>query len=270
MKVYFLDRARRHHHDAGGLDLPARQPDVLPAGDRATCRATGSAASRVESQEWWTPGSPAVRRAEHRRRGDADQVQRRGAHRDDARRSPTTCCRSTRPTTGRSATADGGLDQRRRPDRDPAPAQGPGRHGHHERDRDHEPRAEAGLHGLRDLHLRPERAARLRLPEAEREAGRVHRPADLGLRQPAASRAARSSAPCSGSTTCSTRRASSCATWSASARCRSSARGTRLGEDVPGDEAAGERGIPFRNDRNLEMCFPENFVPKCPGQPVFP
>jgi hypothetical protein len=24
----------RDHHDAGGLDLPARQPDVLPAGDR--------------------------------------------------------------------------------------------------------------------------------------------------------------------------------------------------------------------------------------------
>jgi hypothetical protein len=45
---------------------------------------------------------------------------------------------------------------------------------------------------------------------------------------------------------------------------------TRLGTEVPGDEAAGDRGIPFRNDAQIEFCFPEGFVPKCPGQPVFP
>jgi len=46
--------------------------------------------------------------------------------------------------------------------------------------------------------------------------------------------------------------------------------GTRLGEDAPGDEAAGSRGIPFRQqdieDLELEFCF-MGFAPLCPGFP---
>ena len=44
--------------------------------------------------------------------------------------------------------------------------------------------------------------------------------------------------------------------------------GARLGEDIPGDEAAGSRGIPFARDHNLEACL-GGFVPLCPGQPGF-
>ena len=49
--------------------------------------------------------------------------------------------------------------------------------------------------------------------------------------------------------------------------------GTRLGEDAPGDEAAGARGIPFSNPRTedeedlgFEHCFMADF-PICPGTP---
>jgi hypothetical protein len=45
-------------------------------------------------------------------------------------------------------------------------------------------------------------------------------------------------------------------------------KGTRLGEDVPGDEAAGARGIPFRqfetDDDSFEFCF-MGYPPLCPG-----
>jgi hypothetical protein len=45
-------------------------------------------------------------------------------------------------------------------------------------------------------------------------------------------------------------------------------KGTRLGEDVPGDEAAGARGIPFREfedeDAEFEFCF-MGYPPLCPG-----
>jgi hypothetical protein len=44
--------------------------------------------------------------------------------------------------------------------------------------------------------------------------------------------------------------------------------GTRLGEDVPGDEAAGSRGIPFERARNLDVCL-GGFTPRCPGQPIW-
>ncbi|MCB9176287.1 MAG: hypothetical protein H6648_03940 [Caldilineae bacterium] len=44
--------------------------------------------------------------------------------------------------------------------------------------------------------------------------------------------------------------------------------GTRLGEDVPGDEAAGSRGIPFETDRNIGLCL-GGFRPVCPGQPLW-
>jgi hypothetical protein len=44
--------------------------------------------------------------------------------------------------------------------------------------------------------------------------------------------------------------------------------GTRLGENIPGDEAAGSRGIPFETDRRITMCF-LGFTPICPGQPQF-
>ena len=49
-------------------------------------------------------------------------------------------------------------------------------------------------------------------------------------------------------------------------------RGGRLGEDVPGDEAAGERGIPFENTYDAEgqaifrYCF-LGPAPQCPGVP---
>ncbi|MCB0217881.1 MAG: hypothetical protein KDH92_14660, partial [Chloroflexi bacterium] len=44
--------------------------------------------------------------------------------------------------------------------------------------------------------------------------------------------------------------------------------GTRLNEDVPGDEAAGSRGIPFEVDDNIELCL-SGFRPVCPGQPLW-
>ena len=44
--------------------------------------------------------------------------------------------------------------------------------------------------------------------------------------------------------------------------------GTRLGEDIPGDEAAGARGIPFAVEQGFAHC-PGGFRPKCPGQPDF-
>ena len=48
VKVYFLDRGRRHDHDAGGLDLPAGQPDLLPAGDRDAAGQLGRLGPRGE------------------------------------------------------------------------------------------------------------------------------------------------------------------------------------------------------------------------------
>ena len=41
--------------------------------------------------------------------------------------------------------------------------------------------------------------------------------------------------------------------------------GTRLGEDVPGDEAAGERGIPFATTRAVGFDFEGPNAPNCPG-----
>jgi hypothetical protein len=46
--------------------------------------------------------------------------------------------------------------------------------------------------------------------------------------------------------------------------------GTRLGEDVPGDEAAGDRGIPFRQSDIEDAEFGFTFLgdyPSCPGLP---
>jgi hypothetical protein len=47
--------------------------------------------------------------------------------------------------------------------------------------------------------------------------------------------------------------------------------GTPLGEDVPGDEAAGSRGIPFRQqdveDAEFEFGFQGPAAPLCPGLP---
>ncbi|HQZ72013.1 MAG TPA: hypothetical protein PK826_11895 [Anaerolineae bacterium] len=45
--------------------------------------------------------------------------------------------------------------------------------------------------------------------------------------------------------------------------------GTRLGEDIPGDEAAGSRGIPFAAEEIGKDWCPGGFVPRCPGQPVY-
>jgi uncharacterized repeat protein (TIGR01451 family) len=45
--------------------------------------------------------------------------------------------------------------------------------------------------------------------------------------------------------------------------------GTRLGEDIPGDEAAGDRGIPFAQNDLLSFCVSGPSIPRCPGQPVF-
>jgi hypothetical protein len=44
--------------------------------------------------------------------------------------------------------------------------------------------------------------------------------------------------------------------------------GTRFGEDIPGDEAAGSRGIPFQRTQSLEICL-GGWLPFCPGQPGF-
>jgi len=45
--------------------------------------------------------------------------------------------------------------------------------------------------------------------------------------------------------------------------------GTRLGEDIPGDEAAGDRCVPFAADEiGVDWC-PGPYVPRCPGQPIF-
>jgi hypothetical protein len=41
--------------------------------------------------------------------------------------------------------------------------------------------------------------------------------------------------------------------------------GSRLGEDVPGDEAAGERGIPFATTRSVGFDFEGPHAPNCPG-----
>jgi hypothetical protein len=48
---------------------------------------------------------------------------------------------------------------------------------------------------------------------------------------------------------------------------------TRLGEDIAGDEAAGSRGIPFKQsdveDEEFEFGFmPEGRIPECPGVPT--
>ncbi|MCB0215930.1 MAG: hypothetical protein KDH92_04790 [Chloroflexi bacterium] len=42
--------------------------------------------------------------------------------------------------------------------------------------------------------------------------------------------------------------------------------GTRLGQDVPGDEAAASRAIPFASEAGFRFC-PGGFRPRCPGQP---
>ncbi len=45
--------------------------------------------------------------------------------------------------------------------------------------------------------------------------------------------------------------------------------GTRLGEDIPGDEAAGERGIPFAAAEIGDDWCPGGEIPRCPGQPIY-
>jgi len=45
--------------------------------------------------------------------------------------------------------------------------------------------------------------------------------------------------------------------------------GTRLGEDIPGDEAAGDRGIPFAAAELGKNWCPGGATPRCPGQPIF-
>jgi hypothetical protein len=44
--------------------------------------------------------------------------------------------------------------------------------------------------------------------------------------------------------------------------------GTRLGEDIPGDEAAGDRGIPFAAAELGKNWCPGGERPICPGQPI--
>ena len=44
--------------------------------------------------------------------------------------------------------------------------------------------------------------------------------------------------------------------------------GTRLGSDIPGDEAAGDRGIPFAQSASLSFLVSGPNVPRCPGQPM--
>ncbi|HRA19889.1 MAG TPA: hypothetical protein PLZ56_05560, partial [Anaerolineae bacterium] len=46
--------------------------------------------------------------------------------------------------------------------------------------------------------------------------------------------------------------------------------GTRFGEDIPGDEAAGDRGIPFALTQDVDWCPGGDGLPRCPGQPLFP
>ena len=149
-----------------------------------TCPATGSAACASRARNGSRRAARAVQPPNIVGVVTLDQVQRRRRAPRRARRSPTTCCPSTRPTTGSSA----------RPAA--APRSGIGLiaipsllkdldgTGIDHRAGDRQPRAQARLHRLRHLHLRPERPARLRLREAERPPGRVHRPPDLGLREP--------------------------------------------------------------------------------------
>ena len=182
VKVYFLDRSG---------DIVTTLIDwICPRGSQtfflpviADLPGNWVGSVRVESQEWWSPGDPLVSppniggiatlikytdaaRSRHVR-GHRLQPARRAAGLRLADR-----LRRRRPR------------QRHRPDRHPEPGQGPRRHGRHHRDRHRQPGAEARLHRLRHLRLRPERPSRLRVREAEREAGRVHQPRDLGLREP--------------------------------------------------------------------------------------
>ena len=53
-------------------------------------------------------------------------------------------------------------------------------------------------------------------------------------------------------------------------RWRSSESRTRLGEDIPGDEAAGDRGIPFRQEDVLSFDWEGPNAPNCPGGPFPP
>ncbi len=157
-QTFFLPVVADLPGQLGGLD-PGGEPGVVDAG-------------RARRE-----------RAGHRGCGDVDQVRRLGTHDHDRGPGLQPVARAQDlPLADRRWYRR--LVQRRGLDRAPEPAEGPGGHGRDERDRHRQRDPQARLHGLRHLHLRPERAPGLRVPEAEREAGRVHQPGDVGLREP--------------------------------------------------------------------------------------
>ena len=172
VKVYFLDRVGRHHHDAGGLGLSAGQPDVLPA---AHCEPAGQLGGQRAGGDAGVgdAGEPGNRPGPRPERGDARALGGRAAER--AARG------------GGVQRADGvhgvrlaaGQRHRRHDERvggDRAAVDLEGEPWGDDRDRDHERGAQARQDRLRDLPVRPERAVGLHLPGAEPEAGGVHRP----------------------------------------------------------------------------------------------
>ncbi len=180
VKVYFLDQS--------GGDDPDRQLDhPLLARRRYSCRTTGrplpgnwreKASGAVESQILVDAGHEAIDAPMvsavvlSERWSDAARTVRREAIAYNAQGE---CLLYD----GRWVNSAGGTEERFGGVRGTAADEAVP--GHHLGDRDHQPGGQAGLHGLRHLRLRPERAAGLRLREAARPAGGVHRPGHLGL-----------------------------------------------------------------------------------------
>jgi hypothetical protein len=137
------------------LDLPARQPDVLPARRLRPARQLGRQRPRREPGVVHA-GRPARRtRREHPVRGP-DLIKYADRQRTTrARPWPTTSC--PRSSFDWQLGSGNGGTGAARPHRHAARGQGSAGPRRHDRAGDHEPRAQAGLHRLRDLHLRPER-----------------------------------------------------------------------------------------------------------------
>ncbi|MBK6768484.1 MAG: DUF11 domain-containing protein [Ardenticatenales bacterium] len=171
---------RRHHHDAGGLGLPAWQPDVLPARHRQHSRLVGGQRARRERRVDHA-GRSERPCAAHRGRGAHGALERPGAH-DAARGDRLQRTRGV-PALRLAARQRHGRDGLRR-GRAGVPSHRQGQPRHRHRTGDHEPRAEARLHGLRAVLLRPERPDRSGLPEGHREAGRLHRSQPVRLPRP--------------------------------------------------------------------------------------
>ncbi len=138
VKVYFLDRS--------GDIITTLVDWICPRGSQtfflpviADLPGNWVGSIRVESQEWWTPGGQRGT-AGHRGRGDVDQVQRRGPQPDHRGHR-------LQPAAGAQDLPLADRQWRRRNvqwcgvDRDPEPAEGPGRHGRDQRggDRQHHP-----------------------------------------------------------------------------------------------------------------------------------